>query len=226
MRCGNLLNKLIRVEAALNDLSSLLHCAIEGINDDHTSLNSMFMEVPMSLLIPLHSLMHNLQWDLQHLRSVTPNGDNQPAFPPSLAACKDRVIKQGPRARRAAKDDIGRPHLLLEQPLELAIPRRQDAKFGIDPALARFLLGRDGVEALEEQLDGLGELVVDDVDVADGGAAQHEREADMPVGLLSRAEDCEGMYLVSFDDQAGGGESGAEGGQGAGVKDADGLAGR
>lgn len=209
---ANLLNKLIRIESALDDLSSLLHCAVEGVNNDDTSLNSVLMKVPMSVLMPLHSLVYNLQRNFQHLLPVAPDRDDQAAFPPALTARKDGMIEQRLRARRAAKDDVGRAHLLLDQSRELTVPGSQDPEIGIGPALASFLLGRDGVETLEELPGGLGEAVVDDVHVADGGAAEHEREAHMPVGLLSGTEDGECMHPVSLDDQAGGGESGAEGG--------------
>lgn len=208
----HLLNELVGIQTALNDLSRLLECAIESVDNNHTPLHSMSVKVPMSLVMPFHSLLHNLQRNLQHLGSITPDSDNQPALLPSLTARQDGVIEQRLYARRAAEDDIGSAHLILKQPRKFPVPGGQNPKVSIRPALKRFLLRRDGMKAFEKLPASLGEAVVDDVHVADGAAAQHEGKADMPISLLARAKDGDGVDLVSSDEQAGRGEGSSEGG--------------
>lgn len=213
----------MRFETALDHLSCLLQRAIEGVYDNHTTLNGMLMEMSMSMLMPSHSLLHYFQWNLEHLRSVAPDGNNESTLPASLAACKNGMVEQGFRARRAEENNISCTHLLLEQSRELSIPRGQESKIGLCPAFTSFLLGRDAMQASQQLTGALREAVIDDVDVSDGAAAQHEREADMPIGLLARTEDGDGLHLVSSDDQAGRGERSAEGSQCGGVQQAEGL---
>lgn len=171
-----------------------------------------------------YSLVHYLQGDLQHVRRITANGHDQPPFAPAFPTCQDSVIKQRLTTWRTTKYHIRRAHLLLQQPLKFAVPGRQDPKRRIRPALAVLLISRDGVEALKDVLGGLRELVVDNVDVADRRAAQHQRETHVPVGLVAAAEDGDGVHLVAADDEAGGGEGGAESCEGFGVEEAGGLA--
>ena len=53
--------------------------------------------------------------------------------------------------------------------------------------------------------------MVDDVHVADGWPAQHERKADVPVGLGTGAEHGDVLHMNSFIEQTGGSEGSAEG---------------
>lgn len=52
--------------------------------------------------------------------------------------------------------------------------------------------------------------MVDDVDVADGWATEHQGEANMPVGLGASAEDSESPDCGALEQEAGGGEGGAK----------------
>ena len=55
--------------------------------------------------------------------------------------------------------------------------------------------------------------MVDDINVADGGASEEKSETDMPVGLGSGTEDGDGADGGTFEEQTGGGEGSAEGGE-------------
>lgn len=172
----------------------------------------MFVKVAMAPLVRLDSLVQQLQGKLQHIRGIAPDGYDQPPFPPPLATRQDRVIKQSLPARRATENHVRGAHLLAQQPGELAIARGEEAKVGVRPALARLDVGGHGVEPLEDVPGGLGEALVDDVDVSDRGAPQHQRQPNVPVGLLARAKSGDGVHPVPPDHKAGGGEGGAEGG--------------
>lgn len=182
------------------------------------------MKVSMARVMRLDGLMQQLDGQLDHIRGVTPDSHDQPPLPAALAAREHGVVEQRLAGWGAAEDDVRGADLLAQQARVLAVARGEQAEGGVGPALA--LLGGEGdaVEALE-QVAGAGEPAVDDVDVADGGAPQHEGEADVPVGLLAGAEGREGVHAVAAGDEAGRGQGGAEGRKGGGVQDADGLAG-
>lgn len=112
------------------------------------------------------------------------------------------MVEQGLPARGAAEYDIGGAHLLAQQAGELTIARGEDAKVGFGPALALLGVCGDGIEALEDAPGRVGEAAIDDVDGANGGAPQHQGQADVPVGLLPRAEGGDGLHTVAADHQA------------------------
>lgn len=99
-------------------------------------------------------------------------------------------------AGRAAENHICRADLVPQQPLELAVAGREDAELGVRPPLALLDGGGHHIQAAEDVLARFGKAAVDDVDVADGAAAEHQGQADVPVGLLARAEGRDGMDLV------------------------------
>lgn len=173
----------------------------------------------------LDRLPDDLDGQFLHIRPVAANSHHQPALEPCLVRRQPLAPEQRLRRRRAAHNDVGRQHLLLEEALVVVVLGREHAEPALGPALARLGRGRDGVEPLYDGRAVLAELAVDEVDRADGGAAEHQREADVPVGLAAAAEDGEGGDMAPLADEAEGGECCAEGGDGAGVQDAGGFAG-
>lgn len=106
------------------------------------------------------------------------------------------------------------------KPLIVVESRRQDGELGLRPSFPGLDLGRCDSEPPKQFRGARGEPVVHDVDVADGVAVNHEREADMPVGLGAGAVDGDGADVDAVGEEAGGGEGCAKGSQGAGVDDA------
>lgn len=137
---------------------------------------------------------------------------------------QDGPIKQVLLRRRTAVNDIGITNMLLLQPRVLVKRGRQQPELGLRPALALLDRGRDDGELLEEARGVGGEAAVDDVDVLDGAAPHHEREADVPVRLEAAAEDGEDLDVGAAGEETGRGEGGAEGCEGAGVDEANGGA--
>ena len=182
------------------------------------------MEVPVARLVGPDGLVHHLEGDLEHIGRVAPDGDDETALAASITVGEDGVVEQRLPAGRAAEDDVGGSYLLLEKTVELAVPWRQDAELGVLPALALLDSGGYGVQSLRDVFARVREAAVDDVDLADSRAAQHEGKPDVPVGLLPRAERRDRVDPVAAHHETGGREGGPERRQRRGMEDADGLA--
>lgn len=199
----NLLNKLLGSQSALYDLAGLLQRPVQGVDDDNAALSGMLVEVPMARLMRLDGLVHHLERDLEHVGLVAADSNNEAALAAAVAVGEDGVIEQRLLAGRAAEDDVGCADLLLEQAVELAVPGREDAELGVLPALALLDGGWHRVQPLEDVLARVREAPVDDVDLSDGAAAQHERQPDVPVGLLAGPEGRDRLDAVASHHQAG-----------------------
>lgn len=220
----DLLDKLFGCQAALDDLACLCHRAVQGVDNDDTALGGVFVKMPVARLVRPHGLVHHLEGNLQHVWRVAADGDNEPALAAAFAVGEKSMVKQRLSAGRAAEDNIGGSDLLLEQAVELAVPGREDAELGVLPALALLDGCGDGMQPLEDVLARVRETAVDHVDLADGRAAQHERQPDVPVGLLARAKRRHRVDAVAPHHEAGGREGGPERRQRGGMQDADRLA--
>lgn len=179
----------------------------------------MLVEVPMAVLMAPGGLPQQLGRQLLHALRATPDGDNEPSLPAPRMRGQDPRLEERHCARRAAEDGVCGAHLLAQQPVELYVARREHAERRLCPALALLGRGGDAVEAPEDQLAALREAAVDEVDLADGGAAREEGEPHVPVRLLPAAEDGQRPDSVAPGEQADGRQRRAEGRQRVRVQD-------
>ena len=102
--------------------------------------------------------------------------------------------------------------MLFEQALVLAILAAHDAKGQFVVAVAKMLPLRRRVDGVHETL-GAVEGAVHNVDVVDFGAAEEEREADVPQSLGAGAEDGDGVNSGAAGEENRRGQGCPEGGE-------------
>lgn len=150
--------------------------------------------------------------DFEHVWAVAADGGDVAAFFAAFGRCEVFVREQRGSARRAEEDSVGFPNILFQQALVFAVFGADDTEGEFGDRLAEGFPVRGGVEVVHEG-SGAGEGAVDDVDVVDVVAAEHEGEADVPFCLFAGAEDGDGVDVCAAVEYYGCGEGGAEGGE-------------
>lgn len=150
---------------------------------------------------------------LDHMVPETADRADIPALPPALDAGQILGGEQGLRAGGAAEDGIRFADVLFDEAVVLAVFVAHDAEAEFLVRVPEVLPFGGCVDGFH-QLAGALEAAVDDVDVVDIPAAEEEGEADVPEGLEAGAENADGVDGGAAGEDCGGGEGGAEGGEG------------
>lgn len=88
---------------------------------------------------------------------------------------------------------------------------RQDVELASIPSFSLPHVLVDFDKPLHEQGSGVGEAVIDDVDVEDALAPHHQGQTNVPIRLVASTEDSDCAYMAAAGDEACRGKSGAEG---------------
>ncbi len=144
--------------------------------------------------------------------SVAADGGDVAAFFAAFAAGEVFVREKGGGAGGAEEDGIGFADVVFEEAVVVDVLGGDDAELDFGVCGAQVGPFGGGVEVVHD-LFGAGEGAVDDVDVVDFRSAEHEGEPDVPLGLLSGAEDGDGVDAIATVEDDGCSEGSAKGGQ-------------
>lgn len=137
---------------------------------------------------------------------------------------KNRCVKELLARRRAAVDDVGSTQMVLLQTVKLVKRRGQDGEFGLVPAFASLNFRWNYGKLSENMRSTVGEAVVNDVDVLNGASAQHERKANVPIGLHTSAKYGNRLDMATARQQTDRAKSSSESSERASINNTDKLA--
>lgn len=187
------LDELVGSHGGLDDLAGFLEGAVERVDNQHALGARVFVVREVMLVVVaaaggfgLDLYADDVRVQLDHVRGVGADGGDVAAFAAAFVGGEELGREERRGGRRGAEDDVGVADFFLEEAAVFAEFGREGAEFDVAPG--RVALRDEGLH----ELCAACEAAVDDVDVVDVFGAEEECEPNVPVCLLTRAEDGDG----------------------------------